>query len=171
PRPRTAGKSLEGRAFLHDYDWKQDRSFSVLELILTAPVVVASWISLQYYGSTVAPQVFGGGNKLLHNVTGGIGVVEGNGGLLRAGLPWQSVHDGGALAHSPLRLSVCLEAPREAIADVLRRHPQVRALFDNGWLHLFALDDAGRMAWRYVGDLRWAAMAGAEAPPELALAV
>ena len=94
PRTRTAGKSFEGRAFLHDYDWRQDKSFGVLELILTAPVVVASWISLQYYGSTVAPAVFGGGNKLLHNVTGGIGVVEGNGGQLRAGLPWQSVHDG-----------------------------------------------------------------------------
>ena len=41
--------------------------------ILTAPVVVASWISLQYYGSTVAPDLFGSGNKLLHNVVGGIG--------------------------------------------------------------------------------------------------
>ena len=81
PRRRTTGKSLEGRAFLHDYDWQQDKQFSVLELIMTAPVVVASWISLQYFGSTVAPQLFGGGNKLLHNVTGGIGVVEGNGGV------------------------------------------------------------------------------------------
>ncbi|MCY7270878.1 MAG: DUF2309 domain-containing protein, partial [Sphingomonas bacterium] len=87
PRSRTSGKSLEGRAFLHDYDWKQDSSFGVLELIMTAPVVVASWISLQYYGSTVAPETFGGGNKLLHNVAGGIGVVEGNGGLMRVGLP------------------------------------------------------------------------------------
>ena len=174
PRTRTVGKSLEGRAFLHDYDWRRDRGFTVLELILTAPVVVASWISLQYYGSTVAPEAFGGGNKLLHNVTGGIGVVEGNGGLLRAGLPWQSVHDGETLAHAPLRLSVCLEAPREAIADVLRRHPQVRELFDNGWLHLFALDDAGRMAWRYGGDLQWVAMPGqpgADAPAEFAIAV
>ena len=42
PRARTAGRSLAGRAFLHDYDWRQDRAFAVLELILTAPVVVAS---------------------------------------------------------------------------------------------------------------------------------
>ena len=143
PRRRTAGKNLEGRAFLHDYDWKSDRGFGVLELILTAPVVVASWISLQYYGSTVAPAVFGGGNKLLHNVAGGIGVVEGNGGALRAGLPWQSVHDGERYVHEPLRLSVCIEAPREAMTAILRRHDDVRALFDNRWLHLFALDDAG----------------------------
>ncbi len=163
PRSRTACRSLEGRAFLHDYDWRRDEGFDVLELIMTAPVVVASWISLQYYGSTVAPDAFGAGNKLLHNVTGGIGVVEGNGGLLRPGLPWQSVHDGEGLVHDPLRLSVCIEAPREPMTDILQRHDGVRALFDNRWLHLFALDEVGRMAWRYAGDLRWSA---AEAPTE-----
>jgi uncharacterized protein YbcC (UPF0753/DUF2309 family) len=157
PRKRTAGRSLEGRAFLHDFDWQKDkeRGFGVLELIMTAPVVVASWISLQYYGSTVAPQLFGSGNKLLHNVVGGIGVVEGNGGVLRTGLPWQSVHDGETYAHDPLRLSVCIEAPREAMTDILRRHDGVRALFDNHWLHLFQIDDSGRLAWRYDGNLAW----------------
>jgi uncharacterized protein YbcC (UPF0753/DUF2309 family) len=160
PRRRTTGRNLDGRAFLHDYDWGADGDFRVLELILTAPVVVASWISLQYYGSTVAPEAFGGGNKLLHNVTGGIGVVEGNGGQLRAGLPWQSVHDGGRYAHEPLRLSVLIEAPREAMTEILRRHQNVRSLFDNGWLHLFALNDEGQMAWRYAGDLQWTEMGG-----------
>jgi uncharacterized protein YbcC (UPF0753/DUF2309 family) len=163
PRARTSGRSLAGRAFLHDYDWQQDAGFGVLELILTAPVVVASWISLQYYGSTVAPDSFGGGNKLLHNVTGGIGVIEGNGGLLRAGLPWQSVHDGEAPAHEPLRLAVCIEAPREAIADVLARHAGVRDLFDKGWLHLLVIDGDGRLAWRYAGNLRWTPMVPAAA--------
>jgi len=155
PRARTAGSRLDGRAFLHDYDWRRDEDFGVLELILTAPVVVASWISLQYYGSTVAPETFGAGNKLLHNVTGGIGVVEGNGGLLRVGLPWQSVHDGERYSHEPLRLTVCIEAPTEAMTGILERHPDVRVLFDNGWLHLFALDEHGRMAWRYAGGLEW----------------
>jgi len=159
PRLRTAGRSLEGRAFLHDYVWRRDEGFGVLELIMTAPVVVASWISLQYYGSSVAPQLFGGGNKLLHNVVGGIGVIEGNGGPLRAGLPWQSVHDGHALMHEPLRLSVCIEAPREAMTAVLEKHGNVRALFDNKWLHLFAIDDEGQLAWRYAGDLQWEPMA------------
>ncbi len=155
PRRRTAGKALAGRAFLHDYDWTLDRNFGVLELILTAPVVVASWISLQYYGSTVAPETFGAGNKLLHNVTGGMGVIEGASGTLRGGLPWQSVHDGRHIVHEPLRLTVCIEAPREAIAAILERHEAVRALFDNRWLHLFALDETGAMAWRYAGDLQW----------------
>jgi uncharacterized protein len=157
PRSRTIGKNLQARAFLHDYVWQQDAGFGVLELIMTAPVVVASWISLQYYGSAVSPALFGGGNKLLHNVVGGIGVAEGNGGVLRAGLPWQSVHDGHDLIHEPLRLTVCIEAPRAAITDVIVRHPHIRALFDNRWLHLFALDDKGAMAWRYAGDLQWQA--------------
>ncbi len=147
PRVMTAGRELGGRAFLHDYDWRADAGFGVLELILTAPVVVASWISLQYYGSVVAPEAFGGGNKLLHNVVGGVGVVEGNGGTLRAGLPWQSVHDGVGLAHDPVRLAVMIAAPRDAIESILARHPGVRALFAQGWLHLLALDEDGQ-AWR-----------------------
>lgn len=172
PRTRTSGRSLAGRAFLHDYDWQQDKEkgFGVLELIMTAPVVVASWISLQYYGSTVSPQAFGSGNKLLHNVVGGIGVVEGNGGLLRAGLPIQSVHDGEDDTHDPLRLSVCIEAPREAMNDILARHDDVRDLFDNRWLHLFAMDDEGRLAHRYTGNLEWEAveMPGPETQAEAA---
>lgn len=158
PRIRTGGTSLEGCAFLHDYIWQQDEGFGVLELIMTAPVVVASWISLQYYGSSVDPDVWGGGNKLIHNVVGGIGVVEGNGGTLRGGLPWQSVHDGERLVHEPLRLTVCIEAPLQAMTDILARHGNVRALFDNRWLHLIALDENGQMAHRYTGDLAWEAI-------------
>ena len=154
PRGATRHADLGGRAFLHCYDWQADAGFGTLELILTAPVVVASWISLQYYGSAVAPAAFGGGNKLIHNVTGGIGVIEGNGGRLRAGLPWQAVHDGARLVRDLLRLSVMIEAPLTAIADILARHDEVRALFDNGWLHLFALEQ-GRIAARYRPGLAW----------------
>jgi uncharacterized protein YbcC (UPF0753/DUF2309 family) len=154
PRRVTARADLGGRAFLHSYDWQADKGFSTLELIITAPVVVASWISLQYYGSAVAPEVFGGGNKLIHNVVGGIGVLMGNGGTLRAGLPWQAVHDGEKLVHEPLRLSVMIEAPQEAIGAVLARHPQVAALFDNGWLSLFALEN-GAVSGRYRPGGTW----------------
>lgn len=155
PREATAGRDLGGRAFLHSYDWQADEGFGTLELIITAPVVVASWISLQYYGSSVAPEMFGGGNKLIHNVVGGIGVIEGNGGRLRPGLPWQAVHDGDGLQHEPLRLSVMIEAPREEMIRILDKHPGVRALFDNGWLHLFAMKD-GKVDARYLPGLKWA---------------
>ncbi|HKL02460.1 MAG TPA: DUF2309 domain-containing protein, partial [Cryomorphaceae bacterium] len=77
PRHMTHNINLEGRSFLHSYEWKKDRGFKVLEGIMTAPVVVASWISLQYYGSTVDNLNYGSGNKTLHNVTAGAGVLEG----------------------------------------------------------------------------------------------
>ncbi|SPJ24686.1 YbcC family protein [Palleronia abyssalis] len=149
PRARTAGRDLDARVFLHDYDWRQDNDATTLELILSAPVVVASWIALQYQGSAVAPETFGAGNKLLHNVVGGIGVLEGNGGALRAGLPWQSVHDGETLRHVPSRLVVAVEAPEEMITQVLERQSEVRALFDNGWLTLLTLESSGKLSRRY----------------------
>ena len=149
PRNVTRGHDLGGRAFLHDYHWPSDPGFGVLELILTAPVVVASWISLQYYGSVVAPEAYGAGNKLLHNVVGGFGVFEGNGTTPRVGLSWQSVHDGARLMHEPLRLTVVIAAPQAPIDDILTRHPNVRDLFDNGWLRLVRMDDTGAMVSRY----------------------
>ncbi len=155
PRNRTADLNLSGRSFLHSYDWRQDSGFGVLELIMTAPMVVASWISLQYYASTVDNQLFGSGNKTLHNVVGRIGVLEGNSGDLRVGLPWQSVHDGEILQHEPLRLNVIIEAPIEAMNDVLAAHGGVNDLCENGWLQLLAMDDSGSVSHRYVGGLRW----------------
>jgi hypothetical protein len=139
PRERTATHNLEGRVFLHDYDAAADPDCKVLTLILCAPVVDASWINLQYYGSRVNPDLLGSGNKVLHNVLGGIGVVEGNGGDLRVGLPLQSIHDGQRFVHEPRRLSVFIEAEPHKITQVLEAHPSVRQLFDHGWIHLFCL--------------------------------
>jgi len=155
PRSRTRGIDLDGRAFLHDYDWRADDGFNVLELILTAPVVVASWINLQYYGSTVNNRAFGAGNKVLHNVTGTIGVLEGNAGDLKVGLPWQSVHDGKRFVHEPLRLNVFVEAPLDAIDAVIAKHEAVANLVNNRWLHLFAIGENGEVSHRYRRDLVW----------------
>lgn len=142
PRSRTKRQDLQGRAFLHDYNWQSDAGFQVLELIMTAPMVVAHWINMQYYASVVDHQRYGSGNKILHNVVGGhLGVFEGNGGDLRIGLPLQSVHDGKRWRHEPLRLAVYLAAPPDAIVDIYRRHTAVQHLVDNRWLHLYRLDD------------------------------
>ncbi len=141
PRERTRSIDLQGRSFLHDYDWRQDTTFGVLELILTAPMVVTHWINLQYYASVVDPLRYGSGNKVLHNVVGGrIGVMEGAGGDLRIGLALQSVHDGERWMHDPLRLSVFIEAPAEAIDDIIARHATVRQLVENEWLFLHRID-------------------------------
>ena len=158
PRNRTRGLDLGGRSFLHSYYWRQDDGFAVLELIMTAPMVVASWISLQYYASTVDNRLFGSGNKTLHNIVGRIGVLEGNAGDLRTGLPWQSVHDGEQFQHEPLRLNVIIEAPTDAMNEVLAAHPSVRDLCDNGWLQLLAMDETGSVSDRYIGNLRWEAV-------------
>jgi uncharacterized protein YbcC (UPF0753/DUF2309 family) len=72
------------------------------------------------------------------------------------------VHDGEQFQHDPLRLSVIIEAPREAMNDILRRNEIVKELFDNRWLHLIAMDENGDLAWRYTKDLEWVAMARSE---------
>ena len=148
PRYRTRGLNFDGRSFLHCYDWRHDKDFAVLETILTAPLVVASWISLQYFGSTVDNRAFGSGNKTLHNVVAGLGVFEGSGGDLRSGLPWQSVHDGERYIHEPVRLSAFVEAPTQAIETVLERHETLRNLVNNRWIRLHAIADTGMVLAR-----------------------
>jgi uncharacterized protein YbcC (UPF0753/DUF2309 family) len=118
-------------------------------------MVVASWINLQYFGSAVNQDAFGCGNKVLHNVVGTLGVLEGNGGDLRVGMPLQAVHDGNHLVHEPLRLSVFIEAPPEPIVSILRKHQGVRDLVEKGWLHLFALRGEPGGCLRYAGNGRW----------------
>jgi uncharacterized protein len=157
PRERTKGLNLEGRAFLHNYDFARDDG-SILELIMTAPMIVASWINLQYYASTVNNATWGSGNKTIHNVVGGFGVWQGNGGDLQVGLPLQSLHDGQKWRHEPLRLSVFIEAPRAMMDEVIAKHGNVRELLDNGWIQLFAMEDEGRKFYRYRKDLHWSAV-------------
>lgn len=158
PRHRTRGVVLDGRSFLHDYDAAQDADGSVLELLMTAPMVVTHWINWQYHASTCDPQRLGSGNKVLHNVVGGqIGVFEGNGGDLRIGLSRQSLHDGERWVHEPLRLTVVIDAPRDAIDRVMAQHAVVRQLVENGWLHLWRYDTDGlaRYADRTWLPLEW----------------
>ncbi|MDB2448736.1 DUF2309 domain-containing protein [bacterium] len=152
PRHRSRGVDLQGRCFLHEYDPHQDADGARLASIMTAPMIVSHWINMQYFASTVDQRRYGSGNKTLHNVVGGrIGVFEGNGGDLRIGLPWQSLHDGHDWRHTPLRLTVVIDAPREAIERVMAEHSLVRQLVENRWLHLMRLD-AGRMEQYRNGD-------------------
>ena len=155
PRSRTEKLNFGGKAFMHSYNWEKDAGFGVLELIMTAPMVVTSWINLQYYASTVDNKKFGSGNKTLHNVVGGLGVLEGFAGDLRVGLPWQSVHDGTNFQHEPQRLNVIIEAPVDEMSKILAKHESVRHLCDNQWIFLFAMNDEGKVQYKYIGDLEW----------------
>jgi len=99
--------------------------------------------------------VFGSGNKTLHNVVGGLGVIEGFGGDLRVGLPWQSVHDGKNYQHEPQRLNVIIEAPVDEMSKILEKHQSIRDLCDNEWIYLFAMNEEGKVAYQYKQDMEW----------------
>lgn len=152
PRTLTSSINLDGRAFLHSYDFQKDDDFQVLEQIMTAPMVVGHWINMQYYASTVDNRHFGSGSKTIHNVVGQFGILLGNGGDLTTGLPWQSLHNGTDLQHEPLRLQAVIAAPRSAIDDIVAKHSLLDDLLTNDWLTLIAFDDG--VAWRYssMGD-------------------
>ncbi len=144
PRDRSRGARLGGRVFLHDYSAENDPDGSILEQLMTAPMLVTHWINWQYHASTCDPLRLGSGNKLLHNVVGGrIGVFEGNGGDLRIGLGRQSLHDGARWVHEPLRLTVVIDAPAASIERVIAGHTVVRHLVANGWLHLWRFEEVG----------------------------
>jgi len=150
-RSLTRDSNLEGRVFLHSYEWKSDPDGTALETILTAPMVVAQWINCQYLFSTVDNQRYGAGDKITHNVLGGIGVVQGNGGDLCIGLPRQSLFDDDGLPfHTPQRLLTIVEAPIERIEMVIERNAILERLFGNEWVHLIAVDPVtGRkVKWR-----------------------
>ncbi len=157
PRELTAGKDLDGRAFLHSYDWQNDPDGEALEAIMTGPLVVTQWINNQYYFATVDNAVYGSGSKITQNQVGNVGVYQGNGGDLMTGLPMQSLQvDSEQVYHQPLRLTAVIHAPVEQVDDILRRHEEVRELLDNGWIQLTVLDpEQENEPFHYQGELEW----------------
>jgi uncharacterized protein YbcC (UPF0753/DUF2309 family) len=141
PRSLTKNTNLNSRCFLHSYDWSKDITGGALEGIMQGPMVVTQWINNHYYFSTVDNKTFGGGSKITHNVTGKFGVVQGNGGDLKMGLPLQSVSETDSkMYHQPLRLSVLINAPLARIIDILTRNENLKSLLDNEWIYLMVLD-------------------------------
>lgn len=141
PRKITKEKNLDGRCFLHSYDWNMDSEGTALEAIMQGPMVVTQWINNHYYFATVDNEKFGGGSKTTHNVTGKFGVVQGNGGDLKTGLPWESLFDKTEEPyHLPLRLSVVVHAPKSRVEKILDNNTSLKSLITNKWLHLIIMD-------------------------------
>ncbi|WP_247010611.1 DUF2309 domain-containing protein [Halorientalis litorea] len=157
PRTLTEGIDLDGRSFLHSYDWTTDADGEALEAIMTGPMVVTQWINTQYYFATVDNAVYGSGSKVTHNPVGNIGVYQGNGGDLMTGLPLQSLMSADETPyHQPLRLSTVIHAPVERVTDVLSEHDEVATLLDNDWLSLTVVDpQQDHRAFHYTDDLSW----------------
>ncbi|WP_435064944.1 DUF2309 domain-containing protein [Halobaculum sp. EA56] len=177
PRELTSDLDLDGRAFLHSYDWSTDPEGDALEAILTGPMVVTQWINAQYYFSTVDNAVYGSGSKVTQNPVGNVGVYQGNGGDLMTGLPLQSLMAADDDPyHQPLRLSTVVHAPVDRVADVLADHEEVTELLDNDWLSLTVVDPTrDHRAFHYEEELEWApgyerAEAGPETPNAPAVA-
>ncbi len=155
-RRLTRGLHLDGRVFLHSYDYTADPTGKLLEIILTAPGQVMEWINLGYYFSTVDNETYGAGNKIYHNVVGHLGVMVGTQSDLRIGLPWQSVMGNDEHPyHEPVRLLVVVEAPRDRVIGLIERHPLLKRWYDHGWVHLVLLDPEERRWYRYRPAQQW----------------
>ncbi len=156
PRALTENVNLQGRSFLHSYDWQQDRDGSALTAILTAPMVVTQWINAQYFFSTYDNVAFGGGSKVTQNIVGKIGTMQGNSSDLMHGLSLQSVNKTDAEAyHEAVRLNVYVKAPQRYINPIIKKHAILKKLFGNGWIYLICHDPETNQVSLLQRDFSW----------------
>ena len=155
-RKLTQDLDLEGRCFLHSYNWADDKELTALETILTAPMVVAEWINTQYLFSTLDNVTYGSGSKVTHNVTGKIGVMQGNASDLMHGLPLQSVKSTDTLNyHQPQRLLTVIYAPRENVSQIINRQEILKTLFFNAWVNLIVIEPIENKAYQLQVTGEW----------------
>ncbi len=165
-RDLTRRDTLEGRAFLHSYDYRVDPGGKLLESILTGPLVVGQWINMEHYFSAVDNEQFGSGSKVYHNVSGKFGVMSGNLSDLRTGLPAQTVLKDGKPYHEPVRLISVIEAPVEHARQAVEAVPSVRTLVRNEWIRLMVVDPETGLVHTWEDD-EWSQSPLAEVPSEL----
>lgn len=163
-RDLTKALDLQGRIFLHSYDYRDDPSNGLLEVLLTAPQVVAQWINMEHYFSTTDNEVYGSGTKIYHNVVGRFGVMSGPWSDLRLGLSAQTVMSGDVPYHEPMRLLTVVEAPRERIKKLIARHELLKHYYHNEWVHLVALEPEEGILYRYRPTGEWARIDEGTAP-------
>ncbi len=74
---------------------------------------------------------------------------------LRVGLPAQTVMKGERPYHEPIRMLSVIEAPRERIDQIIRRHKVLQEYYDNQWVHLIALDPEDKIFYHYLPGQGW----------------
>ena len=167
PRELTEDIDLQGRSFLHSYDWRTDEDGEALEAIMQGPMVVTQWINSQYYFATVDNAVYGSGSKVTQNPVGNLGVYQGNGGDIMTGLPLQSLYAAEEEPyHQPIRLTTVVHAPVETVESVLEDNPSLAGLLDNGWLYLSVVDPEKGEVFEYEAGTNWVPEPTAAETPE-----
>lgn len=147
-RATTQGLFLDRRAFLVSYDAAPDPDNRRLAQLLGAAMPVCGGISLEYYFSFVDNERYGCGTKLPHNVTGLLGVMNGQGSDLRTGLPWQMVE-----IHEPVRILFVIETTPPRLMAVLAANPALDQLVRNRWIRVSTIDpDSGEISVYRSGD-------------------
>ena len=134
-RSLSQGAFFDRRAFLISYDASTDPEGKIIEAILLAAGPVGAGINLEYYFSTVNNDEYGCGTKVMHNLTGLFGVMEGAGSDLRTGLPLQMIE-----IHEAMRLLVIVEAKTEILGEIYARQPVIQELVGNRWIQLAAIN-------------------------------
>ncbi|TAK08805.1 MAG: DUF2309 domain-containing protein, partial [Candidatus Manganitrophaceae bacterium] len=154
-RELTRRVDLQGRVFLQSYDPKEDPTGKLLEILMTGPQVVGQWINMEHYFSTVDNEVYGSGSKIYHNVVGRFGIMSGPQSDLRVGLAAQTVLKGERPYHEPMRMLSVIEASRERIGQIIRRHKILQHYYDNEWVRLVVLDPEEKTFYVYVPKQGW----------------
>jgi hypothetical protein len=159
-RELTRGLDLGGRVFLHSYDYREDPTERLLEVLMTAPQVVAQWINMEHYFSAADNEVYGAGSKVYHNVVGRIGIMSGPWSDLRLGLARQTMMNGDQPYHEPMRLLTIIEAPRDRIEKLIVRHEVLKHFYHHEWVHLVAREPESGVWYRYLPTGEWSRVAG-----------
>lgn len=137
----TRGLFFDRRAFLISYDASVDPTDEYLARQMAAVVPVCGGISLEYYFSFVDNEGYGCGTKLPHNVTGLVGVMNGQSSDLRTGLPWQMVE-----IHEPVRILFVVETTPDRLLKVVKANATVKEFVENRWIRLSTIDpDSGEI--------------------------
>lgn len=156
PRFFTQSIDLKGRAFLHTYNWEEDKDGSILNTLLEGPLLVAHGINAQYFFSTLNNVAYGAGSKVTKNITGQRGPMQGNASDLMFGLPRQSVFlSDEKIHHIFCRLNVFIHAPTPSIKTILLKNKKIQELIANEWIYVVALDPVANDYYLMNSSLSW----------------
>lgn len=149
-RHLSQGTFMDRRCFLISYDANVDPEGVFLERILLSAGPVGAGINLEYYFSCVNNDRYGCGSKIVHNLSGLFGVMEGSSGDLRTGLPRQMIE-----IHEPMRLQLMVEATTEVLTAIYKKQPSIQQLVGNGWLLLSAKDPSSAEIQTFDPEKGW----------------